>query len=143
MKTTRTTVDTPRRPEEVYDYLADFENQVEWRFDVLRCELISGEPGAAGARYRQRVKQGGREMDSEVELTSPDRPRRLGFRTVDDGPLAASGTWELTLEGEGTRVVCDVALETRGFIRFFEPFMGISMRKTARRYEEDLRAKLA
>ena len=44
MKRVETRVTTPRSPEDVYAYLADFNNQAEWRFDVVSSELISGEP---------------------------------------------------------------------------------------------------
>ena len=52
--------------------------QVEWRFDVVSSELISGEPGAVGSHYRQLVKQGrkgklepdgeGTRVDTEVAI---------------------------------------------------------------------------
>ena len=38
MKQVTTRVTTPRSPEEVYAYLVDFDNQAEWRFDVLASE---------------------------------------------------------------------------------------------------------
>ena len=38
MKQVTTRVVTPRSPEEVHAYLVDFDNQAEWRFDVLASE---------------------------------------------------------------------------------------------------------
>jgi hypothetical protein len=39
-------------------------------------------------------------------------------------------------------VVNDVEIETHGFVRLFEPFMGPQLRKTSARYEEALRERL-
>jgi hypothetical protein len=38
--------------------------------------------------------------------------------------------------------VNDIAIETQGFMRLFELFMGPQLRKTSRRYEEALAERL-
>jgi uncharacterized membrane protein len=143
LKKVQTNVSTRRSPEEVYAYLVDFANQPEWRFDVLESELVQGEAGRVGARYRQRVKQGRREMEVTSELSQADSPGTVAFRTVDSGPIQASGAWNISRSGEETRVVCDVAIEANGLLRLFEPFMGPGLKRTAARYEQDLAQKLA
>ena len=142
MKQVTTRVITPRSPEEVYAYLVDFDNQAEWRFDVLASELNAGEAGRTGARYRQRVKQGRKEIDSDVELTEAEPHRRVAFRTVDDGPVTVSGAWRIEPQGDQTRIDADVAIQPRGFVKLFEPMMGPSLRKTAARYEAALAERL-
>jgi uncharacterized protein YndB with AHSA1/START domain len=87
MKQVETRVTTPRSREEVYAYLADFNNQAQWRFDVLSSELISGEPGAVGSHYRQLVKQGRKEVASDVEVTEAEPHRRVAFRGDRDARL--------------------------------------------------------
>lgn len=142
MKQVESTVTTPRSQADVYAYLADFANQAEWRFDVLASELIAGEAGATGARYRQRVKPGRKEMESEVELTEAEPHRRVGFRTVDDGPVTVSGVWRIEPAGDGTRVDAQIAIQPHGFLKLFEPMMGPSLRKTSARYEAALAERL-
>lgn len=142
MKQVQTNVTTSRTPEEVYAYLADFANQAEWRFDVLESELVQGEAGRVGAVYRQKVKQGKRELETRAQLTQADEPRVVAFETVDDNPLQASGAWNISRRGDETHVVCDVAIEAKGFLKLFEPFMGPGLRKTAARYEQALSERL-
>ena len=142
MKKVQTNVNTARSPQEVYEYLVDFSNQAEWRFDVLESELVQGEAGRVGARYRQRVHQGPRETEIKAELTRAEAPRTVAFRTVDSGPVEVSGTWQIGEAREGTHVVCDVAIEAKGLWRLFEPFMGRAMRRTAARYQQDLARRL-
>ena len=142
MKQVTTRVITPRSPEEVYAYLVDFDNQAEWRFDVLASQRTSGEVGVTGTRYHQRVQQGRKETDSDVELTQAEPHRRVAFRTVDDGPVTVSGVWRIEPQGEQTRIEADVAIQPHGFVKLFEPMMGPSLRKTAARYEAALAERL-
>ena len=142
MKQVQAKVSTRRSPQEVYDYLVDFERHPEWRFDVLESRLVQGETGRVGARYRQKVKQGRRELESNVELTEADPGRRVGFRTLDEGPVTVSGGYTITGTATGSELVNEVLIETRGFVRLFEPFMGPQLRKTSARYEQALSERL-
>lgn len=142
MKSVQTRVVTPKPAEDVYAYLADFNNQPEWRFDVLSSELTSGETGVVGARYKQRVVQNKKETDSLVELTEAEQPSAVAFRTFDDGPITVTGSWHIKPNGGNTEVLCDVAMTTRGFVRLFEPMMGPQLRKIATRYEQALSERL-
>jgi uncharacterized membrane protein len=141
MKQVETRVTTPRPQEEVYAYLADFNNQAEWRYDVISSELTSGEPGAVGTRYRQLVQQGRKQVTSDVEVTEAEPHRRVAFRTLE-GPVTVSGVWKLEPEDGGTRVDTEVAIAMHGFLKLFEPFSGGQLRKTAQRYEEALAERL-
>lgn len=142
MKTVQTKVVTSRSPEDVYAYLVDFDNQPEWRFDVVSSELTAGETGVVGAHYSQRVIQNKKETGSEVELTEARPPSEVAFRTVDDGPITVSGSWHVAPKDGQTEVVCDVAMVTRGFVRLFEPMMGPQLRKIAARYQQTLSERL-
>jgi carbon monoxide dehydrogenase subunit G len=88
------------------------------------------------------MKQGWRELTVTSELTRAEPPRAIAFRTVDSGPITASGSYDIRPEGQGTHVVVDVVIEARGFMRLFEPVMGPTLRKTAERYEQDLARRL-
>jgi hypothetical protein len=142
LKRVQAKLSTTKSPQEVYDYLVDFERHPEWRFDVLESKLVDGETGRPGARYQQRVRQGRRELEVGVELTEATPPQRVGFRTIDEGPVTASGTYSINPAASGSEVVNDVVIETRGVVRLFEPFMGPQLRKTAARYEQALRERL-
>ncbi len=141
MKQVTTRVVTPRSPEEVYAYLVDFDNQAEWRFDVISSKRTGGETGEVGARYLQRVKQGRKEVDSDVELTEAEPHRRVAFRTLG-GPVTVTGAWRIEPQGEQTRIDTEVGIQPHGFLKLFEPMMGPSLRKTAGRYEAALAERL-
>lgn len=88
------------------------------------------------------MKPRGKELDSEVELTRADKPAEVAFRPLDPGPVTVSSAWHLKRTGTGTDVICEVTLETHGFLRLLEFTMGPSLRKTSDRYERDLSARL-
>lgn len=145
MKQVHTRVVTPKSAEDVYAYLVDFANQAEWRFDVLSSELVTGETGEVGAKYRQRVKPGRKETLSDVQLVEATRPSEVAFRTLDEGPVTVSGAWHIRPSTDGTvgtEIICDVAIETRGALRLLEPTMGPQLRKIAAKYESALSEKL-
>lgn len=142
MKKVQARVTTSKPPQEVYDYVVDFERQTEWRFDVLESKLVAGETGQVGARYRQRIKQGGREIETNVELTQAEPGHRVGFRTLDDAPVTASGTYTITATDSGSELTNLISIETHGFMRVLEPIMGPQLRKTAARYQEALEQRL-
>ena len=116
-----------------YDYIVDFDRHPEWRFDVLESKLVHGETGRAGARYRQKVKQGRRETSSRTWKPTDAQPERsVGFRTVDERPVTASGTCRIMASGSGSELVNGVTIETLGFVRLFELFMGPSCARPRR-----------
>jgi hypothetical protein len=78
-----------------------------------------------------------------VELTEAQPLRRIGFRTLDEGPVTASGTYGISPAASGSEVTNDVVIETHGLVRLFEPLMGPQLRKIAAPYEQALRERLA
>lgn len=143
MPKTQMTVQTTKSPEEAFAYLTDFAHHPEWRHDVLASELDAGTPGHAGAVYRQTVKLGRREDVSRVQLTEAVPARALAFRTLDDGPVCVHGHYALTPSDTGTQIVVDTTLEARGPLKLMAPVFASMLRRTNRRYTEQLTAALA
>jgi hypothetical protein len=77
-----TTVDVPL--EQAFAFLADARNEGRWREDI-EVELVSGEPGVEGARFRRLVEEPGplktRRVEFELAVVEPGR--RLDFRDLD------------------------------------------------------------
>ena len=82
-----------RPPAEVFAFLADAENDPAWRPGVLDIARVSGDGPGAGARYRQGVRgPGGRRIDADVETTSYEPDRLIGFRATA-GPVRPEGRY--------------------------------------------------
>jgi carbon monoxide dehydrogenase subunit G len=91
-----------RPVEEVYGFLANAENDPQWRPGVLDISRASGE--GVGAVYRQGVKGPmGRRISADVETTELVLNELIAFRTRT-GPVRPTGRYELSRADGGTRV---------------------------------------
>jgi uncharacterized protein YndB with AHSA1/START domain len=112
---------------EVFAFLANAQNDPEWREGVLEIERAAG--SGVGTRYRQRVKgPGGRPIPADIEITEYEQDRLIGFRATS-GPVRPSGRYELTPADGGTRVRFELRAEVRGLKRLMAPMVQRTMSK--------------
>jgi uncharacterized membrane protein len=112
------TVTVRRSPEDVYAFLADGLNNARWRRSVRSVSLVSGEPGAVGTVYAQRLAgPGGREVDGDYEITEGRPGEVLRFRVVA-GPARPQGVFLLTPADDGaTAVTFALTFEPTGMMK--------------------------
>ena len=98
-----------RTPEEVFTFLADFENVPKWNYAIESTTKVSPGPVGMGTVYHQiRSIPGRAEEGFEVTVFEPGR--RLGIEgTV--GPFHARVSYLLKSVGNTTRLTNDVELE--------------------------------
>lgn len=91
-----------RPVEEVFDFLADFENTESWDPGTLATQRISGD-GGLGTRYRNVSSFMGRTVELEYETIAHDRPTHFVCRGVN-GKTVATDHLTFTRDGERTLV---------------------------------------
>jgi carbon monoxide dehydrogenase subunit G len=117
------TIDRPR--EDVFNFLADAENDAAWRPGVLDITHTSG--SGAGARYRQGVKGPfGRRIPADIEITEFKPSELIAFRTLS-GPIRPTGRYELAEVDAGTRVRFALEAELKGLQKLMAPMVKKSM----------------
>jgi|GEM_PF-994969 len=95
-------------PEQVWPWVVDLTKHAAWSPEPYRVELVGGEAGAVGARYRS-VGQllVNKNNVNDVEVSEVDAPRRLVLLAQDK-----SGTftnrYTLRPVGSGTEVTYDL-----------------------------------
>lgn len=114
MRMTRSvTVNRPR--EEVFDYIADPNNDPDWCPTVLESSLVAGTPAQPGARYQQVQKPGPVEQQLDVELVEVNAPAHIRLRSstsmatsqvdyeldADDGETRLRQTTDMHFHGLG------------------------------------------
>jgi uncharacterized membrane protein len=120
------TVVIARPLDEVYAYLADAENNREWR-PVLEITRVRG--SGVGTEYRQRVRgPGGRAVPADIVITELDTGRAIGFRTTT-GPVRPEGRFELRTTDGGTEVRFRLEAGVRGMKRLMAPMVRKTMRQ--------------
>lgn len=103
-------------PEDVFDFLADVDNQPVWNPEVVTVTQVTPGPPAAGTRLTGEYKHVGR---IDTEITDFDRPHRLVFQ--------ASGRqaemlidFRLAAVDGGTHMQVGGSLSLKGPLRFVE-----------------------
>ena len=102
MPSAQHSVSISRPVADVFAFVADGANAMQWRGGVLDVALVSGH--GTGAVYRQGVKgPGGRRIAADYEVTDSEPNRRIAFQTIA-GPVRPRGEYRFASDGEGTTV---------------------------------------
>jgi uncharacterized membrane protein len=116
-------INCPR--DDVFAFLADPENDPQWRSGVLDLKRVSG--SGIGARYAQGVKgPGGRRIPADIEITELAPGETIAFQTLT-GPVRPRGRYELTAVDGGTRVRFELEANITGFKRLIAPMVQKTM----------------
>ena len=116
-------IDRPRG--DVFAFLADPENDPQWRSGVLDLTHVSG--SGVGARYAQGVKgPGGRRIPADIEITEFDPGQSIAFQTLT-GPVRPRGRYLLSAAEGGTRVRFNLDADLRGFKRLMSSMVQRTM----------------
>lgn len=99
---TRKTITIDRPVDEVFDYMARFENDMEWRTELLEIQRTSPDVEGEGVTYRQRLHYEGLEASATLEVTGFEPNKRIAFR--ESGDLRVEGEYVFTPQDGRTRV---------------------------------------
>jgi uncharacterized membrane protein len=125
------TIDRPI--EQVFEFLANAENDPTWREGVISISRRSG--SGIGAVYEQRVKgPGGRPIVADIEITAIEAPSLIDFRGIA-GPVQPFGTYRLESLGSETKVTLHLQAELKGVKRIMISAVQKSMTSETRALE--------
>jgi len=114
-----------RPPAEVFQFLADPENDTRWRSGVLEMKHLSG--SGVGARYSQQVAgPGGRPVRADIEITEFNDGRAIAFQTVT-GPVRPRGRYTLSSANGGTQLRFELDAPVSGIKRLIAPLVQKTM----------------
>ena len=102
-----------RRPiEDVFGFLADFENVPRWNDAIVKTHKVSQGPVGVGTIYQQ-VRSVPSWSEERFEVTAYNPPRQLEIQG-HLGPFPSHLSYALDAVPEGTRLTNAVELELRG-----------------------------
>jgi carbon monoxide dehydrogenase subunit G len=120
---------TIRRPvEEVFSFLADFENVPKWNYAIAETRKVSEGPVGVGSRYQQ-VRTIPKPATEGFEVTAYEPESRLSIQGTL-GPFQASLEYELAPAAEGTQVTNAVELQAGGALKLVAPLAASRVRTT-------------
>ena len=121
-----------RPADEVFDYVANFENNPRWQNGMESASFTSDGPLAIGSTYEQVARFLGREIRTSFEVVEL-APRSVTIESRS-GPLELRITRSVEPDGDGaSTVTADVRGQPSGFSRLFQPLMRPLVRRSIRR----------
>jgi carbon monoxide dehydrogenase subunit G len=118
--------------EEVFDFLADGENDPKFSPRVLEIRKTTDGPARAGTVYASTVKDTGFKSKREFELTEFERPTRIRWAERSKNMITVpEGGYDLVREGNGTRLTVFNTFEGHGLGKLMLPLALRSARKGA------------
>ena len=108
-----------RSVEDVFAFLADFENVPKWNYAIVETTKVSAGPVGVGTTYRQTRSVPSR-SEEDFEVTGFEPASRLEVRG-QIGPFRARISHLLEPTGGGTRLTNAVELGSSGLLRLVAP----------------------
>jgi carbon monoxide dehydrogenase subunit G len=131
-----------QRPiEDVFAYLADFENDRRWRSEVTEARRLPGPESGLGERYVEAMHFPGFRVRSEFEIIEFEPPRIITAEGRSEG-MHAVQHYELTTEDGATRVHIATRLDTQGLLAMGEPIAARLLNGRARENIRRLKRRL-
>jgi uncharacterized protein YndB with AHSA1/START domain len=126
-----------RPPEDVFAFVADFENEPRWKPGLVHeVERVSPSGQAIGTRYREVLSAGGERVEQIFEVTEYEPNRRVGFVAESSG---TRGVYELEPVADGTMLTFTVRPRRSGLAKVLEPLRARQARERVQRELERLR----
>ena len=118
MSVIENSVQINRSPEDVFDFLVDLRNELEWNPDVESMKKLTDGPIGVGTKFLAKWKQS---KLIEVECIRFERPRRWTYS--NGGPLTVVFDITLTPQGNATLFVSRFNVRPRGLMQLFFPIV--------------------
>lgn len=135
------TVDTPRPPDEVFEYLSDFSTTAEWDPGVVEAQRIGDEPITQGSEFRLVADFLHRKTTLTYRIIEYDPPNEVTFRGENASAVSLD---RITLEASkgGTRITYDAQLTLKGAFKLADPLLGLAFRQVGDRALAGMRRTL-
>ena len=121
-------VETDLHVEATFDYVADFENIVEWDPGVTAVRKVTDGDPAVGTEYDLDLQYGGSPLSMTYRITEWDPPRRVVLEGDGDRSFAIDRISFLP-SAKGTSVEYQADIRMKGIYRAAEPFLGKLFRR--------------
>lgn len=110
-----------RPVEDVFDFMADPENDMKWQSGVLDSRKTSEGPKGVGTTEESEIQFLGRRIKSTLEVTQYEPNRKIQYKTTS-GPIPFEAKYILNSLADGdTKVTIDAEGDVGGFFKLAEP----------------------
>ncbi len=135
-------VDTPKQPAEVFEYLSDFCSAVEWDPGVVEAERLGEGPISVGAEFRLVAMFLSRRNALIYTVVEHQPPELVTFRGENSSVVSLDRITFQARPAGGTRVTYDAQLTLKGAFRLADPLLALAFKRVGDRALAGMRAKL-
>jgi uncharacterized membrane protein len=122
-------IEISRSAEEVFAYIANFENNPRWQNGIQEAVITSAEPFGEGSAYTQVARFLGRRIESNFIVTAYEAKHRIAFETVTGSfPIQIERSVEARNGGAIVRAI--ISGDSSGFYRIFAPLLDFMVRQS-------------
>jgi carbon monoxide dehydrogenase subunit G len=133
-------IEIARPAQEVFAYLADFENNPRWQAGMRSCTWTSRETQVVGSTYVQEASFLGRRIDTHFRVTEYEPGRKIAIEsTKSTFPIQVTRTVE-PLGAESCRVTAHIRGQPTGLLKLLGGMVKVSVRKDYRQLKALLEA---
>ena len=125
----RHSIDIARSCDDVFEFVAEFENNPRWQNGMKSCRWTSDQTGVVGATYVQEAKFMGKKIDTHFRVTAVEPGRSISIEsTVSTFPIQVTRSVEPTGEGQ-CRVTAHIRGQPTGLLKLFSSMVKKSVAK--------------
>ncbi len=117
-----------RSPEDVWAFFVDPRNARAWNPEIVEFEPLGDGPVRQGSRFRETRRMGKSQHTATLEITAFEEGR-LYAGTVEEKGVRGTYTFELSADGDGTRVDLVAEVTARGMAKLMVPMVVGMMKK--------------
>jgi uncharacterized membrane protein len=114
--------------EEVFAFVADYENSPQWMAELVEAKQTSEGPIGVGTTIRAVANPLGRRAESTQEVTEYESNSKVAIKSTS-GPVASKDAYTFESVAGGTKVTRVVEAEMAGFFKLAEPLVVRMMRR--------------
>jgi carbon monoxide dehydrogenase subunit G len=123
-----------RPQQEVFDYVTDLTNDPAWQTGIMSNERTSDGPVGAGNTWHYKVKNLGRTMEVDIEVTGYDLPNSASVKAIG-GPVPFENTYTFESKDGGTQLTLNGQAELGGIFKLAE---GLVSKQVEKQFDTDL-----
>ena len=131
-----------RPVEDVFAFVANFENHPRWEKNFKNVKLLTSTPNGVGTTYQCELKLPGQSVTSKFEITEYEVNKKIAFAGEAAGPATPKGSFLFEPVVGGTKLTLLPRPEFRGFFRLLEPMMAGYVRKQNEEHLSNLKRLL-
>ena len=128
--------------DEVFAFVANFENNPKWESNFQKVKLLSSTPSGVGTKYQCELKLPGQTASSKFEITEYQVNKKIAFEGEPAGPAKPDGSYLFEAVPDGTKITLVPQPKFSGLFKLMEPMMAGYVRKQNQEHLKKLKSVL-